>query len=135
MLVYKHSRSTYFMITFNPITGETISEQPCPLDLDQALLLPELHEGLARPILLVGRDNSAQVVPQVALSHLAHAPKLFVMTERAGMVTGNMVTITGDTVSLVPVWNMISPGDKILSITTRRQEEVVHSAGRVLADR
>lgn len=135
MLVYKHSRSTHFMLTFNPITGETISEQPCPLDLDQALLLPELHEGLARPVLLVGRDNTAQVVPQVALAHLAHAPQLFVMTERAGMVTGNMVTITGDTVSLVPVWNMISPGDKILSITTRRQEEVVHSAGRVLADR
>ena len=135
MLVYKHSRSTYFLLTFNPITGETISEQACPLDLDQALLLPELHEGVARPILLVGRDNSAQVVPQVALSHLAHAPKLFVMTERAGMVSGNMVTITGDTVSLVPVWNMLSPGDKILSITTRRQEEVVHSAGRVLADR
>jgi len=135
MLVYKHSRSTYFMMTFNPMTGEIISEEPCPLDLDQALLLPELHEGLARPVLLVGKDNSVQVVPQAALSHLAHAPKIFVMTERGGMVTGNMVAITGDTASLVPVWNMVSPGDRIISITSRKQDEVVHSAGRVLADR
>merc|ERR1719150_620680 len=67
MLVYKHSRSTYFLMSFNPITGESISEEPCKLELDQALLLPELHEGVARPVLLVGKDNSVQVVPQVAL--------------------------------------------------------------------
>ena len=136
MLVYKHEKSTYFMMTFNPITGEVISEEPCPLDLDKALLLPELHEGLARPVLLVGRDNSAQVVPQAAVPHLSHLKsKLFVMTERAGQVSGNMVVIKENTVSLVPLWNMVTPGDKIISITSRRQDEVVHSAGRVLADR
>ena len=136
MLVYKHSRSTYFLMSFNPITGESISEEPCLLELDQALLLPELHEGVARPVLLVGKDNSVQVVPQVALSHLNHLPaKLFVMTERSGVMTGNMVTVKENTVSLTPVWNMMSPGDRIISITSRRQDEVVHSTGRVLADR
>ena len=49
MLVYKHHRSTYFTLMFNPVTGDVISDDPCDLDLDQALLLPETHSDLPRP--------------------------------------------------------------------------------------
>merc|ERR1712002_84849 len=37
--------------------------------------------------------------------------------------------------SLTCVWSLVSPGTKILAIRTRKDQEKVHSAGRVLADR
>ena len=136
MLVYKHHRSTYFTLMFNPVTGDVISDDPCDLDLDQALLLPETHSDLPRPVLLVGVDNSAMILPSAAMAHLVkEMPRLFVMTERDGVMVGNMVTITKDKVTLFPVWNMVTSGDKIITIRSRQQDEVVHSAGRVLADR
>ena len=81
MLVYKHHRSTYFTLMFNPVTGDVISDDPCDLDLDQALLLPETHSDLPRPVLLVGVDNSAMILPTAAVAHLVkEMPRLFVMT-------------------------------------------------------
>ena len=95
MLVYKHHRSTYFTLIFNPVTGDVISDDPCDLDLDQALLLPETHSDLPRPVLLVGVDNSATILPSAAVSHMVkEMPRLFVMTERDGVLVGNMATIT-----------------------------------------
>jgi len=135
VLVYRHARSTFYLMMFNPLTGAVISHQASPLELDQALLLPELPQDNSRPLLLVGKDSSAQVFPATALSYLSTAPKMFVVTEREGTLTGNLVTVTGSGVSLVPVWSMGSPGTKILEIRTRRAEEKVHSAGRVMADR
>jgi len=136
MLVYKHNRSGYFTLTFNPVTGQVLANDPCPLELDQALLLPETHSDLSRPVMLVGKDNSAIILPAVAMEHLKEEmPRLFVMTEREGMLTGNMVNINGDQISLTPVWNMVTPGDSIVSVRSRKPDEVVHSAGRVLADR
>ena len=55
MLVYKHHRSTYFTLVFNPVTGVVMADDPCPLELDQALLLPETQSDLPRPVLVVGR--------------------------------------------------------------------------------
>ena len=130
MLAYKHHRSTYFSLMFNPITGDVISDDPCDLDLDQALLLPETHSDLPRPVLLVGVDNSAMIFPSTAVSHMVEEmPRLFVMTER------NLVTITMDKVMLFPVWNVVTSGDNVITIRSRQQDEVMHSAGRVLADR
>ena len=54
MLVYRHRRSSYFTQVFNPVTGAVMSDDPCPLELDQALLLPETQgSDLPRPVLLV----------------------------------------------------------------------------------
>ena len=117
-------------------TGQVLANDPCPLELDQALLLPETHSDLSRPVMLVGKDNSAIILPAAAMEHLKEEmPRLFVMTEREGMLTGNMVNINGDQISLTPVWNMVTPGDSIVSVRSRKPDEVVHSAGRVLADR
>jgi len=135
VLVYKHTRSTFYLMVFNPVTGSVSSDQPSPLELDQAILLPELPHDNTRPILLVGKDSSAQVFPATAASYLATGPKMFVVTEREGTLVGNLVTVSTAGVSLTPVWSMASPGTKILAIRTRRQEEKVHSAGRVMADR
>jgi len=135
VLVYKHARSTYFLLNFNPVTGSTIKHEVSPFDLDQVLLLPELPHDCLRPLLLVGKDLSASVYPEYAVTHVADAPKMFVVTEREGTLTGNLLTVSNQAVSLTPVWNLVSPGTKILKIRTRRSEEKVHSAGRVMADR
>ena len=136
MLVYRHHRSTFFTLVFNPITGKILSDEPCQLELDQALLLPETHADLPRPVLLVGRDNSAAVIPALATNTLLEEmPRLFVMTERSGVLTGNMVTVKESSVRLVPMWTMNTAGDNIVAVRSRHGDEVVHSAGRVLADR
>ena len=79
------------------------------------------------------------VLPKAAVPHLleqeTRLPRLFVVTEREGAVTGNLVTLTAEAATLSPVWSMAAPGDTVLAIRTRKQDEVVHSAGRVLADR
>ena len=137
MLVYKHRRSTYFTLVFNPVTGALLADDPCPLELDQALLLPEASSDLPRPVLVVGKDNSAMVLPRAALTHLQEAgmPSLFVVTERDGVMTGNKVILGDQEVSLSPVWSLATPGARVVTIRPRRPDEVVHSAGRVLADR
>jgi len=135
VLVYKHSRSTFFLMVFNPLTGAVIKHEASPLELDQVLILPELPQDNTRPLLLVGKDLSAQVFPPMAVSYLETAPKMFVVTEREGTLTGNLVSLSDTGVSLVPVWSLASPGTKILEIRSRKADEKVHSAGRVLADR
>jgi len=135
VLVYKHARSTYYLLSFNPVTGTFISDDPAPFELDQALLLPELPHDNSKPLLLIGKDSSASVFPSTAVSYLASAPKMFVVTESDGTLTGNLVSVDNDEVSLIPVWSHISPGTKVISIRTRRADEKVHSAGRVMADR
>ena len=42
ILVYRHMRSTIYLLSFNPVTGAVFSEEACSLELGQALLLPEL---------------------------------------------------------------------------------------------
>ena len=48
MLVYRHHRSSFFTLVFNPVTGAVMADDPCPLELDQALLLPETSSDLPR---------------------------------------------------------------------------------------
>lgn len=88
-------------------------------------------------MMMMCRDNTAMILPRAALTHLRETglPSLFVVTEREGVMTGNKVTIAGEEVSLSPVWSLATPGDRIVSIRPRKLDEVVHSAGRVLADR
>ena len=76
-------------------------------------------------------------LPRDVLTHLQETrmPSLFVVTEWDGVMTGNKVILAGEEVSLSPVWSLSTPGDRIVTIRPRKQDEVVHSAGRVLADR
>ena len=74
ILVYRHMRSTFYLLIFNPINRALLSYQASTLELDQALLLPELLQN-TRPLLLVGKDSSATVFPH--LGHLlpVHQPQ------------------------------------------------------------
>ena len=59
------------------------------------------------------------------------------VTEQAGHgLTGNLVMVAGDgaMVSLTLVWSLLTPCTRVLHVRTRQQEKV-HSAGRVLEDR
>jgi len=107
------------------------------LELSQALLLPETTDSSLRPLLLVARDNTAELFPPSSLPHLASLPRLFVVTEREGEgLTGNYVTVSpSGGVTLTPVWTLESPGTSIIHVRTRQLEEKVHSAGRVMDDR
>ena len=107
ILVYRHVRSTFYLLSFNPITGAVLGDQASTLELNQALLLPELPQDNTRPLLLVGKDSSATVFPTSAISYLSTTPKMCVVTEREGTLTGDL--IGGGAVSLTPVWSMLSP--------------------------
>jgi hypothetical protein len=80
------------MLTFNPLTGTVLSNEPVSLSLDQALLLPELPGHELRPVLLVGKDGRATIHPPASAACLANAPPLFVATVRPnGDIVGNLV--------------------------------------------
>jgi len=135
-LVYRHNRSTYFVLLFNPVTGAVISDQPIDMELDQVLQLPQLEDQNLHPILLVGKDSSLQVFPSSVTSLIPSLPPLFVVISREGHLTGNLVTVqSNDKVTLLPVWSLSHPGVSVLDIRTRHNDEIVHSAGRVMADR
>jgi len=136
-LVFKHHRSTHFVLSFNPVTGAVHSQQPVGFELSQALLLPETSDSSLRPILLVGRDSTVELLPSSATNHIAALPRLFVVTDRENEgLTGNLVKVSDSgKVSLMPVWTLESPGAKIIHVKTRAMDEKVHSAGRVMDDR
>ena len=98
ILVYRHIRSTFYLLIFNPINRALLSYKASTLELDQALLLPELLQN-TRPLLLVGKDSSATVFPTSAISYLCTNPKMLMVTERT--LTGDL--LTGRAVSLTPV--------------------------------
>ena len=125
------------MMTFNPITGEVLSNNPVPLLLDQVVLLPDLGEDL-RPLLLVGQDGRVLLHPPSSLPSLAAAPPMYLVTVSAeGAMTGNKLSLSGagGQPSLTPVWSLASPDVRIVSVVSRNPDERVHSAGRVLAAR
>ena len=53
MLVYRHHRSTFINLVFHRVTGAVMADDPCPLELDQALLLPETSSDLPRLVSLI----------------------------------------------------------------------------------
>ena len=61
---------------------------------------------------------------------------LVLMDSNADRLQGNRLTIgkEGD-ISLSPLWTFTSPGAKILRLVSKPTDEVVHSQGRVMADR
>ena len=137
VLVYKHVRSVHYMMTFDPLTGSLVSDEPVNLRLDQALLLPELPDHDLKPVLLIGKDGRAAIRPADAVSCLRDGPGIFVAVKSdSGRLEGKRVVATEDKqVRLVPVWSLHSPNTEIIEVATRNPVERVHSAGRVLADR
>jgi hypothetical protein len=138
VLIYQHLHSTFHMLTFDPVTGRQISNEPLNIHLDQALLLPEFSDHEIKPILLIGKDGSARVHPSVAADCLKTGPPLFVLSNPSSskLVGSKVVASQEDAgVSLVPVWSLVTPNTDIISVNSRNPVERVHSAGRVLADR
>jgi len=136
-LVYKHARSVHYMMTFDPLNGAIVSNEPINLRLDQALLLPEQADHELRPILLIGKDGSAAIHPTNAITCLQQGPRLFVAAKSdTGRLEGKRVVVTdSNEILLTPVWSLTSPNTEILEVKTRNTVERIHSAGRVLADR
>ena len=51
-------------------------------------------------------------------------------------IHGYQIMINGDnTLEMIPVWSFSSANAKIIHLATKSTEEVVHSQGRVMADR
>eukprot|EP00088_Acartia_fossae_P054891 TRINITY_DN6343_c0_g1_i2.p1 TRINITY_DN6343_c0_g1~~TRINITY_DN6343_c0_g1_i2.p1 ORF type:complete len:892 (+),score=202.62 TRINITY_DN6343_c0_g1_i2:78-2753(+) len=138
VLIYAHAHSVHHMMTFDPLTGKMISNEPLNMHLDQALLLPEFSDHEIKPILLVGKDGNVAVHPRAAAECLRSGPPLFVLSGPTNSkLVGSKVVPSqeGSGVSLVPVWSLVTPSTEIVSVKTRNPIERVHSAGRVLADR
>jgi len=91
-LVYTHSRSNSFILSFNPITGSVVEDRSVALVLDQVLLLPETADCPLRPLLLVGKDFKAEVVPASAAQHIASLPRLFVSRRRREKVWSEVLS-------------------------------------------
>ena len=137
VLIYKHHRSNHFIMTFDPLTGRVKSNEALDLPLDQAFLLPELPEHDLKPVLLIGKDGRAEILPANAIDCLKEGPPLFIASKtEPGKLVGKKVTVTdSNQIVLTPVWSLVSPNTEIIKIDTRDLVERVHSAGRVLADR
>ena len=61
---------------------------------------------------------------------------LAVMDQNGDRLQGNRLTLTKEgEVSMSPVWTFTSPGAKILRLVSKPTAEIVHSQGRVMADR
>ena len=61
---------------------------------------------------------------------------LAVLDAHGDRLQGNQMTISDDgDISLSALWTFSSPGAKILRLASKPTDEVVHSQGRVMADR
>jgi hypothetical protein len=61
---------------------------------------------------------------------------LAVMDGAGDRLQGNRLTFTPEGgIHLAPIWTFSSPGAKILRLVSKPTDEIVHSQGRVMADR
>ena len=131
------------IIKFNPSSGTLSADQSQTLakPVHKAILIhqstPEDH---IRPILLVSEGQEFTVEPKDAMKSLKSiSGKIFVANLDADHtgIQGNRLSLSDDEKSIekVPVWSFSSANSKIIHLNPKPSEEVVHSQGRVMADR
>ena len=99
---------------------------------------------MIRPLVVLGPGGSiSAVVPDDSLGYLKSlSGKLFVTSveEPAGSepekLVGHRMVVTDKKVpNLEPMWSVLSPGARVVTLAGKPSDQVVHSQGRVMADR
>ena len=128
------------LIKFNPLNGNVLEE---PLEvkgqIQRSILLHHATEDHIRPILLLTEGQNHVLEPKTAGKSLQHiSGKMFVANIDANNegIHGHRITVNDDgSLAMVPVWSFTSAGAKIMHLLPKPTEEIVHSQGRVMADR
>lgn len=129
------------VIKFDPLNGQIQETKVLKEKIIKATLLHHANpEDLLRPILIQTESNGFLLEPLDAGKHLNEiSGKMFIATIDADKmgIHGYQLTIDGhqNVVEKIPVWSFSSSGAKILHLLAKPTEEVVHSQGRVMADR
>ncbi len=127
------------ILTFDPMTGKIKESKIVQGRVLRANLLHHSSpEDNIKPILLHREDQGFALEPPSAAKHLeAVSGKMFIASLDAnGMgLHGYQLMINKGQIDKVPVWSFASSGAKILHLIAKPIEEVVHSQGRVMADR
>ena len=88
---------------------------------------------------MLTEDSGYQLEPENSAKNLKDiSGKMYIANVDADAmgIHGHQIKVNSDnTLEKVPVWSFSSPGAKILHLLPKPTEEVVHSQGRVMADR
>jgi len=132
------------VVKFNPMNGKLHSETPRTID-NRVLRAILLHHSSAddhiRPVLILTDGSQGfELEPKDAVVKglMSVSGKMYIANIDAdGMgIHGHRLVINEDnSIEKVPVWSFSSAGAKIIHMLAKPTEEVVHSQGRVMADR
>jgi len=143
-VVYQGQAGFVRVQSFNPLNGKT--GDPPRKDIgssySKAFLLHHANADMVRPLLVVGQASVIAVEPNQSLAYLKSlSGKMFVATVDGTRDTEKLIghrVIVDDgkgLPTLQPMWSIASPGAKVVSLSGKSSDQVVHSQGRVMADR
>ena len=146
-VIYQGKQAGFVHVhTFNPLNGKSSSSPQPRKDIGshytKAFLLHHANSDMIKPLVVVGPSSVIAVEPNQPLGYLKSlSGKMFVVTVDATRETeklvGHRVMVDEDKTfpTLQPMWSIASPGAKVVSLSGKSSEQVVHSQGRVMADR
>ncbi|XP_014675376.1 PREDICTED: ER membrane protein complex subunit 1-like [Priapulus caudatus] len=128
---------------FNPITGRCMTREVIQLNyrVQHVSQLAQHDADFVRPVIFVDTNKLIHVYPETATDVLMEAVAhnyLFSADADTGVVTGYRMSLTAEKgFTSEPVWSVILSKDtqRITNVVAKRQNEHVHSQGRVLGDR
>ena len=145
-VIYQGKQAGFVHVhSFNPLNGKSSSHQPrkdIGSHYTKAFLLHHANADMIKPLVVVGPSSVIAVEPNQPLGYLKSlSGKMFVVTVDATRETeklvGHRVMVDEDKTfpTLQPMWSIASPGAKVVSLSGKSSDQVVHSQGRVMADR
>ena len=128
------------ILKLNPSNGHVHSEpRMIKSKITRAILLHHATEDFVRPILVLTEGHGHELEPKDAGKVLKDiSGKMFVANVDADNfgIHGLRILVNDDNdLEMVPVWSFSSPNTKIIHLATKSTDEIVHSQGRVMADR
>ena len=133
------SKDSSKLVKFNPLSGKLFDPVPIKGQVLRSILLHHTTDDHIRPLLLLTEGQGHVLEPQDAGKSLKEiSGKMFVANIDANNegIHGHRIMVNDDgSLEMVPVWSFSSAGAKIVHLLPKPTEEIVHSQGRVMADR
>ncbi|KAI1306009.1 ER membrane protein complex subunit 1 [Halotydeus destructor] len=132
------------ILSFNPITGEVVDKVQKPEKIKQTLLMSHSDGEFLKGLVTLSENNHVSVYPSSALDVFLSnkdAYYMLVANDKTGLLQGySLSSVTKTSPSAKTAWSLSIPQsdyaqDNRMDIFFKRQNEHVHSQGRVLGDR
>lgn len=134
------------IISFEPITGVVVEKLRTGSKIKQHLLMSHVDDTHSRPLIYITQANKVSVYPKTAWKiFVSYRHQYFVLNAdgKTGILEGlSFAGITEKNPVASVAWSLVIPVSSgcsdcssLLSVYFKRQNEVVHSMGRVLGDR